>query len=794
MRSISSGSWWFSALALATACKAAQEEVTIVFPDQRALDSTNVVAFTAFEPIIVAPESEGVPTFVTCKDIGVFPPVRVVDPDTISTFPNLGRVLTERESQPFPFDGSWSVGFDEEDLTDETNNPWGAVMIYLEARGEVRAPDEQGGGQISATLLSACYCVRTKDGSHKDRRLDQEVKTACPMLGGEDGTKTERTLSLAEVVTPEFHLEPCAVTELTSPKNQSVSPGPLVCVETIRCDDAPLAKDCFQCQQPCDELNDMKNVPILFTVNQAQGTSSPASQVVLTDGVGQARGVLAVDDCANPITVTAQVVGRQAEPVSFTVQCIDRVAKFNCGNEKRLLRSKEPQNMSILPGAGQRDFVAILHDDGSSSYLTVVNPIVSGTEDQERFVYDGEVARGVHGFYYDVGNRQRPLLAVATSLADALRLRIYEWDGTDLSPHDGLEGLIAEDCRHWQCGGLTACTMDSECPGPMPPSLGQACDLDFGRCTDIPSMTSRIVTDECHLKVEFQTEISMSSHDVDADGFADLAVATNSDVPITTYYSSRRVANALYSAQGCTCGQWAQAASTFELIDFGGAGAPSIDLIIGAPGGAFVKYAQDVDGPSTSLTCGGPGRFGDLVPVRDVAKGYFQCNPRETACPYQDIVVVAAKSLGGGSFDDPGKIQVIYGFDGDLSEIEDLTTAIGTNVELVPRKLAMQGDPRDPRTAQVADFNGDTHDDLAVLFGSSEEVHVWLGVSNKGLGEVENGVILAACELAVTEDPKCNPLRDFAVPDFDGDGKAEVAVVCKQGADARLRWYTPETD
>ena len=207
-----------------------------------------------------------------------------------------------------------------------------------------------------------------------------------------------------------------------------------------------------------------------------------------------------------------------------------------------------------------------------------------------------------------------------------------------------------------------------------------------------------------------------------------------------------------------------------------------------------MKYASQItSGPI--LACGQPSRFGDLVPLRDVVRGRFQCNPATgVGCDaYEDVVVVAAKSLGGGSFDEAGTIRVVFGAKRDVSLEDNLFDIPGTNVELVPQPLPGGSDPRDPRTAEIGDFNGDDHDDLAVLFGSSEEVHVWLGASNKGLGEVSNGIALASCELSLTPDSECSPLREFALPDFDGDGRDEVAVVCDPAGVARLRWYTPVT-
>jgi hypothetical protein len=153
--------------------------------------------------------------------------------------------------------------------------------------------------------------------------------------------------------------------------------------------------------------------------------------------------------------------------------------------------------------------------------------------------------------------------------------------------------------------------------------------------------------------------------------------------------------------------------------------------------------------------------------------------------------MVAAKSLGGGSFEDPGTIRVIFGANMDLSKDDRLFDRPGATNELIPQALPMRDSPLDPRSAQVGDFNNDRYDDLAVLFGSAEEVHVWLGSGNKGLGEVTRGINLDACDAAAIPTGKCSPLRQFTLADLDGNGTKEVIVICDPTANARLRRYDP---
>jgi hypothetical protein len=787
----------------AAACGGASTEVGITFPDQAAHDATSVIAVTAFEPLLLG--EDGKPGFVRCEDVGVFPPTRKIDPDTINAMPNLGRVLTElRENTTFPLDGDWSLDIPQV-KENNPDNPWGAVMMYIEARGEVRAPPDQGGGQVQATLLSGCYCVRTRDGSHSDRTLDQTVKTACVSMDENQGKARE--LVLAPVMNPVFRLDACGVEELTSPKNQTLSPGPIVCASTKRCDDLSTGgQNCFRCTQPCTELDDLRNVPIQFTVDQPSGASEPKSQIVLSDKRGQARGLISVDDCANPIKVRAQVVGRKDTEVEFEVACVAPVSRFECVEED-LPSLKEPVSITTIPGgSGQPDYVAILYSTGMNSSIEVRNPVTGGVA--QEIAYAGESARAIHGFSYELGtrpqDRARPALAVVTSRMeggrDVARIYVYEWIGGQLVPQPGVP--FTKDCPQWVCTipMPVSYKVGPNCTGTQT-MCGEPVDNAGNPLTECGTTTPCVCPGErpacgCRLTVEFQTEVTVTSADLDNDGRSDLAIATSSDLPITVYYSAQAPADAMYRDDGCTCSRHAQAPTTFELVNFGGPEEdpqmPFIDLVIGAPGGAFVKYGSpNPNNGGQILACGQPSRFGGLVPVRDLGRGRFQCNPFiDAMCTgYEDIVMVAAKSLGGGSFDDPGTIRVIFGSPRDLSLDDNLFDQSGTNVELIPRTLEGEEEPRDPRSVEVGDINFDGHEDLAVLFGSSEELHVWLGASNHGLGEVESGVNLKSCGVV---DGSCSPLRQFALADFDGDGTKEIAVICDATSDARLRRYDPQ--
>lgn len=855
------------------ACSNVEQDLTIIFPTQTSRDATGTMTYLAFEPLLPGADESDVPRFIGCDEVGVFPPARLIDPDAVTTFPNL-EVLQERVGVNYPLEGDWDVRF-RRPRVDAKKNPWGLAMVYLEARGEVRAPQEQGGGMVTATLLSGCYCIRTVDGSHSNATLDAAVKRSCELVAQDAKKEAEpRTVPLTPVLPAPFQLASCGVEQLAAPRNQQLSPGPAVCLKVTRCQDSSVP-NCFDCKDNCGEENKLRNAPILFTVDQPGGTSEPLSQVVLTNDEGTARGAIRVDDCQKPIAVNAQIVGRDEPPVRFAISCVNPAQPFRCEGDLDAPLDHEPVGITTLPGGvGREERVAVLFVNGPDAVVQVIDPTNGAILEEVSFVR--QQARALHAYYYERGTGDRagsrPVLVVATSDMDnGLRLHFFDWDldTRTLTPHDRATGEIAETCWNWLCGsqyecrglaqGDTFCEGNDECvdggcfhdtgnscascaaPDRCRPGAGgqmtcwtratpsRSCcpDSDACYCGDHVCAAGEAGTCSfknpapdaqqcpgtrpnptppaecgCWLKVEFGTEVSFSVTDVDGDGKNDLAVATSSDLPVVTYYSSEAPVGgtALYRAQGCRCGRFAQAPTAFELTNFGGNQEQpvpgSIDLLIGAPGGAFVKYAvPQPPANEMSLACGQPQRIGDLVPVRDVRRGRFQCNPYvDPACTaYEDVVIVAAKSLGGGSFDDPGTIRIVYGAPMDLSTETNFDQPNATQL-LIPKTFSNRTEPKDPRTAQIADFNSDGNDDLAILFGggTQPEVHIWLGAANRGVGEVDLGVLVDQCP-AVGADKelwKCNAHRRFATPDLDGDGRAEVVVICDaNGMNARLRWF-----
>lgn len=773
-----------------TGCGRLKDNVTLEFATESALQHTSALAVTAFEPILRAPDSEEI-SFVTCEDIGPFPPSRILNPETIKLSNLVGDVLTESsETRSLPLDGTWNVSFKKPDI-DPDINPWGAVMVFLEARGDARAA-ERGAGQVSATLLSGCYCIRTLDGGTTDpklRAMDQAIRKACPLMGDEE-LSGDRIVSMAPVVPSEFHLAACdGVFDLTAPRNGLLSPGPSLCLDATPCADLQAPTDCFKCAEPgCSELDDKSNAPLILEVEQPGGGATPTSQVVLSDAEGKATAAFQVDGCEKDVTIRASIVGRTDESVRFEVKCADPLAQgFECFAERQLAADLEPKAITTVPASpGQCsatnpdgcEQVAVLYEDGLNSLLEVRTP---GRATPVSVALPGLRAHAVHGFYYDEATRQRPMVAAVLTRSRLPVVYVFEWRAGQLVPHDGLQGELATSCGwHETCQRATVtCTIDDDC------NADEACEA--GVCRLKP----------CAPPMEPQSQISIEARDVDHDGFADLAVGNSGDFAVMFFYTSSADPGESYKSGACTCARFGQNPNGFALLNLGGPSPdPTVsDVVLGSAAGTFVRYAEPMVGGS-GLTCGSSASLRDGMSVRDVRRASLRCSPGDLSCvSYDDAVVVSARGISGGSLDEPGFIRVLFGSSYDLTVDDEPLNTPGISYGLIPTPFTDRMEPRDPRQASLADFNGDGHQDLAVLYKASEEVHIWVGAGNGALGEIQEGPILDTCEVSLVPGTRCAPLPAFATPDLDGDGRAEVAVICDyMGGQPRLRYYHAKDD
>ncbi len=280
------------------------------------------------------------------------------------------------------------------------------------------------------------------------------------------------------------------------------------------------------------------------------------------------------------------------------------------------------------------------------------------------------------------------------------------------------------------------------------------CDCD-GACT-------------CGQTTNLGARATFDASDRDGDGFADLSVGLTTDFVLTTFYSridaSSPPQDRAYPPaldQRCGCQRFGKLLTTYALTDLGGIDpASNHDIVIGDVTGAFAGYAS---GPT--LACEQPATIWRLVNVRAVASGRF------TDSGFGDVVALASTSPAPDA-NDSGRLRVIFGGSTDLSR--PLRAMNDTFFDLTVPDTA-----RGPAAIQVADFNGDDIDDVAVLYQLSEEVRVWLGAGGRALAEPSIRVALAGCE----------PRGSMAVGDIDDDGNDDLTVVCTSGGNPRLRAF-----
>lgn len=755
-------SWGAGLCALAAGCADGGPSVELAFPDGRTREVTSALAVTVVEPLL---EVEGEPTrLLGCDRIGGFADADGIPVAELGS-PGIGRLISSREL--FAAESGFSHRLGLPELEPSERNPWGALAVVVEARGDVIDVHQ---ALRSGTLGQACFCVRTAEGTHRDAALDAEVKAACRPL--DELSKVE----LRSPVGEGFDLRYCGTDRITGPVGEVARPGASACIRPIPCRPG-VAGPCVQCEGQC--TNRLGGAPVRFDV--AGGGLAPRALVALSENDGRAEAPIGLTGCSGEFEVTAEVLGTEMPPLRFVGRCVDPVSAVECGGEKALEGTSSVVGLERLlaPVGGQPDRVAVLSGN-TGTVVEVHDPQQAAPLATYRI--PGETSRSILSFdAAGPGEPRRPMLAVASSRSRRLFIRLLEWDGIRLTA----TATLAAPCSEWSCGTLDDCAEGQRCED------GERCSPSSGRCelegpgtgcSDAPPGCG------CELVVDFGAAVSLATGDVDGDGRADLAAATSSGNGVTVWLSSRRQDGSPLSDGQCRCGRYGHQPENVVLAAFGGTeGAPTDeDLVIAGASGTFVTYGDRIGG-EVHFRCGAARRFGEIIPVRDLAVGRFSCNPTlEPGCePYEDLVVLSNLRQDGSSFDDPGRLRVIFGGARNVADVDDIYAVPRATVELTP----IVGS-NNPGRAVVGDINGDGHDDLTVLFSTSQLIRIWLGGSNRALGETDAFASVSECATAFEPEEPCRPLDVHALPDLDGDGRAEMVVVCRpMQQQPRLRWF-----
>lgn len=760
-------------------CGSPEEEIGVVFPDALTREETSDLVVTIFEPLREEPGE--ITAFLRCDEVGTFTPTNPVNPLRLGG-PGLGQVFTSRASlgyeEGFASDISLPI------LTATERNPWGLIMVLVEARGDVVGTSGELDDLEVATLAKGCRCVRTLTGRHPDVELDREVKAACSPLAaaGPSGPR----IDLEPVANRAFPLSVCGSDQVNGPIGATMSPGAQACIRPIRCEGVAVPA-CHTCRDTCNELNFLSDIPIRYDVEG--GGVSPRSILTVTGRDGRAEARFDLANCTGDYEITATVLGRRDEQIRFKGSCVTPPAASRCGGEVLLGDAGRVEHLTRVPRGGRgSDVLAVLQRPENGTLLRVIDVNRTRNPIAAELRFPNEEPRGLFGFEYDEGGRA--LVAAASSLgADEVVIRVFEWDGAELTQ----TATLAQVCPEWSCGSLRTCAEGCPADEVCLPSLDRCVqpgtnDGGTATCADAP------VNCACVLRVGFSAEIAFSTVDLDGDGRQDLAATSSNEIPIAVWLSGDATGGAPYVDGGCRCSQHSKAATDIAFPRLGGSlpeATSSPDVAMAEASGSFVAYGVGF-GTETLLQCRPGVRFGEIILARQVEMGSFSCARQSSpgGCPpYDDLIVVSNQRQDGSAFDDPGRIRVVFGGPYSVGDVEDIYDEVDRHTSIEPRETPRRA--TDPEDVKVADLNGDGHDDFAVLYAAARQVRGWLGRSNRGFGELASEIDLDSCDQSLTAGSSCMPLDALALPDVNGDGQADMVVVCDPMENmARLRWYS----
>ena len=747
-----------------------QQTVTLVFPDAETRRESTSLTVAVFEPI----DPNGFPRFRSCEHVGHFSPERSVN---VVSLKNRGQLARSGEFER-------TDGFDYEiglpRLTETAQNPWGALVVHLTAMGPVTRTPRSRPDAFDGPYAETCYCIRTLEGSHDDPELDAEVKQACPL----ETESANRVLTLEPIVSSAFRLEPCGTDGVTGVADTQMNPGPVACLRVNLCSEG-LGEDCFPCESGCSELNSLSNVTVQFEL-EGGGVSSQSIRT-LTNSEGRAEARFQLDGCTGDYDIRASIMGRFDEQISFSGTCVSPVGAYSCQGEfPMVLQDQESiRGLTTLPVAqnGNADNVAVMSQTAQGGTLIRVLSMAQGRAEVVDELNLAEGPASILGFYFELnenGPDQRPMLAVATSSGLSVRVRVYAWDGQVLT----LVSSLFEPCSQWSCGSLRPC--EDGC------GEAEVCsEADLGRCVlQGAGQCSLVAGCECQLELNPSSKIILNAADRNGDGRADLMIANSSDTPINTWFSQSSNQASPYVPTSCRCGQYTTRPLDTVFPRLGGegplSGPETADLILGSSSGTLVVYAREISNQPV-LQCGVPGRFGDIRTIRDLAVGRLSCQRGDPSCRgFEDVIVLASERLDGGVINDSGRLQIVLGGEVDIRLLEDVYDTPGRHIGLYNDFSSLD----DPRQIAVGDLNGDQHDDFAVLYADPPSIRGWLGKSNRGIAEMGEPLSIVTCPAGSAGEVECSPLDQFILPDIDGNGRADVVVVCDPSANmSLLRWF-----
>lgn len=689
----------------------------VVLPTDSLSPSPDELVASVMVPLL--PRADQPTRFLACQDLLERRLPLLIDPEHLGDAP-YGVVLEQR--QPWGGDSTPNLFRPWPTIpVDPVGNPWGAAVIYLEARGLAQ---NRRGQDTPTTQLVGCTCVRTQDATHPDPVLDAAVKAQCPLP-----EVTPRLVLLQPTVDGGWSLKHARATTLVAPEGQAMVPGAVAKV------------------LPPTPEHQLAGRVVHFSVDLGSGPGPWTAAVTDEEGIAAFRPTL--QGCGPGARVLARLGAFDDPPLVFELRCVPGVGSLVCADSF-------PQPSSdtffevVQRGAGRTPWLATLANDPASP-IRVIDPqrgyvaMAQGPNEFPANLYSYRLEVNA-----DAASSGRPMLASVWGLGGAPKVVVHEldpdqWTLTEVATLD-------ETCATWTCGSGTSCD-------PLHPCVpNEACVLGTCQRVGAPARGCPLPSDPppsvagcgCAWAFDFGARPILTSGDLDGDGLADLLVGGNLSSSLIAY-RAQADGGPLYRNQTCNCGTYGPPPGTVTPGRYRVADGP-LELAIGSRSGLGL-VAQD---PERGLICRSPDYVGPER-VFDVLQARLGCTPAlDPSCPpYQDLVL-SSSGIGAGN----RTTVVLPGGPGRLGEpwlpeeAPDLEGLFFGNL------------------GGVGDFNGDGHDDVLALNGDFDGTlvfRVWLGAGNGALGLIE--LTPGACaDYCVS--------RTARVADMDGDGRDDLLLFC----------------
>ena len=206
---------------MTSACTSTDVNLSFQFSDTGIRERVTRIMVTVAEPFTIPESQADSIAFVGCQDLGFFRPSARYDRSE-KQLAGL-TVHVDRDFRNFPLTEDWDVLVPDM-LEPSEDNPWGALMVYFEARGPAFSQREGMEVVEEETLLSACQCVRRFDEvSSGNPDLDELVESKCRYIGSGDVPESE--LTFGSLVTEVVELDTCSSEEYVA-ANEGTSKDP----------------------------------------------------------------------------------------------------------------------------------------------------------------------------------------------------------------------------------------------------------------------------------------------------------------------------------------------------------------------------------------------------------------------------------------------------------------------------------------------------------------------------------------------------------------------------------------